>query len=153
MIVSKGELDFQNLRNSPPNSHDGMHQQPQGMPVVIRRLPGLGNINVPRNPIKISKKQLVSLLSGQKHSNHFWKVKKPKDIVLSGYYLVDATIQCFAPGGPGHHGALISWRMYPLELSPEDTRCGLPLFVNDGSGYVYFGHYIEPRYSEKMGFN
>lgn len=124
-------------------------EPPQGMPVVVKRLPRLQNVSIPANPTTFSKKQIISLMGGTKLGNHFWVAKKPKGIV-DGYYLVDATeTQPFAPGSPTQHGALISWRMYAADTTAEN----FPLFVNNGSGYMYFGHYFEPRFSDKICWN
>jgi len=146
----------QNLNNHSSNAGNSVANRgkpPRGLPIVIQRLPPLQNTFVPKNPEKFTKREIMAILGGTRVANHCYTVQKPKPGLtkkVKGYYLIDTESNPFAPSYPGQHGAAISSLIIPSgDLSEE-----LPLFVNDGSGfYTYCGDYVEPRYSDMIGFN
>lgn len=121
--------------------------------MFIQRLIPLQKTLVSKNPTEFTNKELRSILGGVHFWNHYGKVEKPKPGFtreITGYYVIDANINPFAPHGPCKHGAAIS----SLVLPPEDVSKQLPLFLNDGNGlYMYCGEYSEPRGTDSIGFN
>lgn len=82
----------------PPSRHSSTDVQatfPLEMPIVIQLLPPLQNTPVSKDPVKLTKKQIVSLLGGTNYVGHFWTDLRPKSGFsksVKGYYLVDMEI-------------------------------------------------------------
>jgi hypothetical protein len=73
------------------------------------------------------------------------------------YYLLNTATEPYLPEQPGQHGAKLSAF---FNKSPEDTIPDLPLdlnsyenvpmFVEQGGRYIYFGNYSQTRWSDKL---
>jgi len=142
---------------SEDEGEDQTHDQERvpSLPFAVKSLPPLKDAYVPQDPMKSTKGQIISLLGGGKFANHIWKVKTPKEGLgrqVKVYGLLDSNVHIYAPSRPGQHGATISNYM----IASVDLTEDFPLFVKDGNGsdlYTYFGQYVEPRFSDVIGYN
>lgn len=130
------------------------------MPLVIRRLPPPPAIlDIPNNPDDFTFNFLRSSLRGRLqppcsyvNTNH---TTSDQVCPVKAYYAIDAEEEPFLPPIPGKHGAKLKLFMPEVsEADDYDPKEASPLFIKRGRGrgYVYFGTYTQPRYSDRLSY-
>ena len=70
------------------------------------------------------------------------------------WYAVTAANEPYLPSHVGDHGARLTLFMPPFPDAIDVLRDAAPLFIARRQGeYVYYGTYLQPRYSDRLGYN
>ncbi|KAH7120774.1 hypothetical protein B0J11DRAFT_438821 [Dendryphion nanum] len=148
------------------------------VPLVVANFPSLPDSILSQIPpastmTTFSYDFLLNELGGALHSPGLMFIAPPSlSPILTNrtYYTLNATVEPYLPSSPGQHGAKLTAF---FNSNPEDdydsvpvgcSFVSVPLFVCNsafggdkkgiaGSRYVYFGHYTQTRWSDKLDYD
>lgn len=151
---NNGASVYQPMQAQPPRIAQPVHR----MPLVIRRLPPPPpNLSIPDDPEHFTFKFLLSSLRGHFRPPGCYNVTNQTPLQVypvKSWYAIDSDEEPFMPTRPGQHGAKLTL-LVPEEPEGDDysPKEACPFFVKRGSrGYVYYGTYRQPRYSDRLSY-
>lgn len=144
------------------SSSDSNGKREPWKPLAVRSMPAPLNPDVTAHTTTFSTSFLQSELRGRYWSPGFYLIhpsdRRP-DLSFTAYWLLETDLDPYLPAAPGQHGAKLtpffnSTLSEPGEAPTEADYMNTPVFVGktDGSGYRYFGHYSQTRFSDKLDY-
>ncbi|KAH8729002.1 hypothetical protein GQ44DRAFT_607780 [Phaeosphaeriaceae sp. PMI808] len=105
---------------------------------------------------------LKEQLGGIDWSPGLWFIPGKSTCILKNrsYYLLDPATEPYLPEKPGQHGAKLTafFNKSPEEVFDDlpgdvNTSENVPLFVEHGGRYFYYGNYSQTRWSDKLDYD
>lgn len=129
------------------------------VPLAVQNMPAAAALNA-ENHETFTWELIKLTFGGEQWSPGFYFISGHSDLEGKAYWILDGEWEPYLPSAPGQHGAKLTAFFNNTESGPEEAPdeknyLMTPVFIRpEGKNeYVYFGHYSQKRFSDKLDYD